>query len=213
VRQGLYDYTIAVDGRPWERSFSSVWQPIFHPASGAVIAPVRLDGQWTLAADGAPIWPQRFVQAWHQQVSPDGRRLAAIVSPRYGYWTLALDGESWRTTVNEMIMDLRFSPDSRRVAATAKHDGRWTLMVDDGLWRQGFDQVRAPVFSPDGRLVAMVGETEGRFALVVNDHRMPQSYQALWQPVFSPDGTRMLVRGIEKGTYRRQVLAVDQLLA
>jgi hypothetical protein len=47
----------------------------------------------------------------------------------------------------------------------------------------------------------------------VDDRRLPQSYEALWQPVFSPDGTRVLVRGIEKGTYRRQVLAVDQLLA
>jgi Tol biopolymer transport system component len=112
-----------------------------------------------------------------------------------------------------MVMDLGFSPDGRRLAATAKHDGHWTLLVDDRLWRQRFDQVRPPVFSPDGRLVAVVVESGGRFGLAVDDRRLPQSYEALWQPVFSPDGTRVLVRGIEKGTYRRQVLAVDQLLA
>jgi Tol biopolymer transport system component len=112
-----------------------------------------------------------------------------------------------------MIIDLRFSPDGRRLAAAAKHDGRWSLLVDDRLWRQRFDQIRPPVFSPDGRLVAVVVETNGRFGLAVDDRLLPDAYEALWQPVFSPDGTRVLVRGIEKGTYQRKVLAVDQLLA
>jgi len=146
-------------------------------------------------------------------VSPDGRRLGAIVSPRYGYWTLAVDGNPWRTAVNEMLIDLRFSPDGRRLAAAAKHDGRWTLLVDDRLWDLRLDQIRPPVFSPDGRLVATVVETGGRFGLAVDGRLIPGTYEALWQPVFSPDGDRVLVRGIADGIYRRQVLTTAQLLA
>ena len=39
-----------------------------------------------------------LVQIWHQMFSPDGSRLAAIVAPKYGRWTVAVDGEPWPAT-------------------------------------------------------------------------------------------------------------------
>ena len=64
----LYDYTIVVDGVPWSGSFPCVWEPIFHPKTGAVIAPVRIAGKWTLAQDGKAMWDRSFAQCWHRGV-------------------------------------------------------------------------------------------------------------------------------------------------
>ena len=40
-RLSLYDYTIAVDGTPWQQTFGGVWEPVFNPVRGTVAAPVR----------------------------------------------------------------------------------------------------------------------------------------------------------------------------
>ena len=105
VRQNLYDYTIAVDGKPWGRTFASVWEPVFHPKKAHVVAPVRVGGQWLLAQDGEFLWERPFVQLWHQMFSPEGDRIAAVVSPKYGRWTVAVDGLPWKQSFKDMVTD------------------------------------------------------------------------------------------------------------
>jgi hypothetical protein len=169
VRLNLYDYTIAVNGTPWGQTFGCVWEPVFHPVRGTVVAPVRTQGQGALAEDGRVIWEQRFVQIWHTTFSPDGKRLAAIVAPKFGRWTVAVDGVPWPATVGEMVTDLVFNPDGTHIAATVKDKGRWSLVADGGVWQNTFDMVWKPVFSPDGRHLAARVQRNGKYTVAVND--------------------------------------------
>ena len=57
VRLNLYDYTIAVNGRAWEKTFDCVWEPIFNPRSGGVLAPIPVLHQ--RSGVGAPWRPNR----------------------------------------------------------------------------------------------------------------------------------------------------------
>jgi hypothetical protein len=211
VRLNLYDYTIAVNGTPWTKTFACVWEPVFHPTRGTVMAPVRVQGKWALAENGEIIWGQRFIQLWQTQFSSDGKKLAAIVSPKFGRWTVAVDGFPWSATFGDMVTDLVFSPDGSRIAATVKDNGRWTVAADGRSWQNTFDAVGKPVFSQDGRQLAARVERNGKYTIAVNDRTWRNACDAAWDPVFHPGGDKILLRTIETGTYFRRVLPVAEV--
>jgi WD40 repeat protein len=211
VRMGLYDYTIAMDGEIWAEKFNCVWEPIFRPktSDALAIAPVRAAGKWTLVVNGKPVWDSKFVQCWHQQYSPDGRKLAAIVAPSFAQWTVAIDGKPWATTFNELVQDLTFSPDGNRVAAIAKDDGHWKMVADGTPWPAVYDMVWPPIFSPDGHRVAAKVEKGGKYTIAL-DGKPWRECEAIWGPVFSLDGKKVLVRSIEDGKYYRRIVPVSE---
>ena len=98
MRTSLYEYTIAVDGKPWGQSYACVWEPCFNPATGKVLAPVRQQGLWGMAQDGQIIWEPKFVQCWQQEISADGKTVAAIVATAFGEFTVAVNAVPWRAT-------------------------------------------------------------------------------------------------------------------
>ncbi len=120
MRYNLNEYGIAVDGKAWSERYQCVWGPRFNPVTGAVVAPVRLAGKWTLAQNGQPLWPSRYFECWHHCFSADGKVLAAIVSPVFSRWTVAVDDKPWKTTFGDMLSDLCLSPDGSRAAASGK---------------------------------------------------------------------------------------------
>lgn len=213
VRLTRSDYTIAVDGTPWDAVFSSVWEPVFNPVTQAAMAPVRLADGWTMAENGRPTWRERFVQCWQPRFSPDGNKLAAIVSPTYGKWTLAINGTPWRLLVKELLTDVVFSGDSAHVAACAKSDGVWTIVVDDRHWENRFDRAWPPVFSPDGGHIAVKMETGGYYMLAFDDRIFPERFSAMWNPVFSPDGAKLMLRFMQDGQYHRRIVSIDDVLS
>jgi hypothetical protein len=177
-----------------------------------VIAPVRADGKWTLAEDGEKIWPSGFVQLWHHQFTPDARKLAAIAAPKFGRWTVAVDGKPWSVAFKDLVIDLVHSPDSSRIAVLGKNDGQWTICVDGRKWHQDFNMVWKPVFSPDSSHVAAKVEKNGKYGIAIDDTLWNEMFEALWDPVFSPDGDSLLVRAVRDGKYMRQVIAVNELV-
>ncbi len=211
VRTSLFDYTIAVDGVTWKETFPCVWAPVFNPSTGSVVAPVRIAGKWTVAENGQPIWDQPFIQCWHAMFSPDGQKLAAIVSPTFGRWTLAVDGKPWSTTFGDLVTEAGFSPDGSRLAALGKQDEKWAVFADDKPWSGRYDMAYTPVFSPDSRHVAAKVEKNGRFTVVVNDKEYTKSFNAVWDPIFSPDSKNILIRCLEDGKYTRRVVPVNTI--
>jgi len=211
VRTSLYDYTIVVDGDPWAETFPCVWEPIFNPKTGAVVAPVRIDGKWTMAQDGKTIWDRSFFQCWHQMFSPDASRLAAIVAPKYGRWTVAVDGVPWKTSFGDMVTDAVFSPDGTRIAAVGKDGYEWSVFVDGAVWNSTYDMVWQPVFSSDSRNIAVKVEKNGRQTIVINGKPWKRECEEVWDPAFSPDGSKVLVRSIEGGKYFRHVLPITEI--
>ena len=146
---------------------------IFHPGTGGVIAPVRLEGKWTLAEDGEVLWDRRFLQVWQQMVSPDGGKVAAVVAPAFGRWTLAVDGVTWVVTFADMVTDAVFSPDGSRIAALGKEGAEWVVVVDGKPWQERCDMAWGPVFSPDGGHVAARVEKGGKYTYLLDDRAAP----------------------------------------
>jgi hypothetical protein len=212
----LYDYTIAVDGEPWNTLYPSIWQPSFNPADGSVVAPAKAEGAWTMVRDGQPLWNGRYFQLWHQMYSPDGQRLAAIAAPKYGRWTISVDDQPWTRTFDDFVTDARFSPDSTRVACIGVTAKRYHICVDGQAWPDGYDMAWAPVFSPDSQHVAAKVESKGSYTLVVDGKPLKETFAQVWDPVFSPDSSAILLRAIEgtgpNAVYTRSVIPLNDIL-
>jgi hypothetical protein len=190
-----------------------VWEPVFHPQSAAVVAPVRINGKWHLAQDGRILWDRKFVQLWHAMYSPDGNRLAAIVAPRFGKWTMAVDGKPWSVTFKDLVTDAVFNAQGTRLAAAAKEDHKWLIAVDGRVWGNTFDRVWQPVFSPAGDCVAVKMERKGKYGFAVNDRLWEGQCDAVWDPVFSAAGDKLLLRTVKDGRYIRHVMPVGEILS
>jgi Tol biopolymer transport system component len=164
-----------------------------------------------MAQDGKLLWKNPFTMIWRQAFSPDASRLAAIVAPRYGHWTVAVDGTPWSATCTDAVYDMTFSPDGSSIAVLGKSGGKWSVMVDGKKWSNSFDMTFVPAFSPDGSRVAVKAEKAGRYVLVVNDRVWGKEFEQLWDPVFSPEGDKILVRCVEEGKYVRRVVPVSEI--
>jgi len=209
ARVNLYEQTIVVDGKPWNQRYQGVWNPTFNPVSGAVIAPVRQGGKWTLAQDGLPIW-NFFANCWQPQFSKDGSTLAAIVATKLGTWTVAVDGRPWNATADAMVSDMLVSADGRTVAALGKIGEQWTGMVNGKIWPGRYDMAWAPVLSPDGEHVAARVEKNGKFTVVVDGKEYSRAGDNCFDPVFSADSRFVLVKMVEGGKYYRRVVPVSE---
>ncbi|WP_031482997.1 electron transfer complex subunit TmcD [Maridesulfovibrio frigidus] len=209
IRKTLYDYTIAIDGKIWQREFQCVWDPCFNPASGAVAAPVRLGGKWGMAQDGEVIWPTKFAQCWHQQFSADGSKLWAIVAPKFGSFTVAVDGTPWSIT-SPVVIDLAVSPDGNRGAALGKDGTAYSVLCDGKVWPTSYEMAWKPVFSADSTKVAAKVEKNGRFTVVLDGKPYGQDFDQCWEPAFSPCSTKVLIRAIDGGKFVRIVADVSE---
>lgn len=209
VRLNLYDYTIAVDGKTWADTYACVWEPRFNPATGKVVAPVRQKGLWGLAQDGQIIWEPRFVQCWQQVISQDGKNIAAIVAPKFGSFTVAVNGKAW-DVASPVVTDLVIGREGGPVAALACVDNDdWQVLVDGYTWAGTWDMAWKPVISP-GRDVAVKVRKGKRETIVINGKPYAREFDQVFEPTFSPDGKKLLIRGIDKGSVVRIVADVAQ---
>jgi hypothetical protein len=111
-----------------------------------------------------------------------------------------------------MVSDLTFSWHGGHIAALAKENDRWTVVVDDQPWRENFDMVWPPVFSDDGQAVAVKVEKDGKYSVAVNDCLWHRRCDMVWPPQFSPDGRRLLVCCLEEGVFHRRIVPVSDII-
>ena len=211
IRTDIAEYTICENGKPWSTVGGGIWEPCYRP-DGRLIVPIKVEGGWTLVQDDGPLWKKKYLQLWHQKVSPGGNRIAAVVAAGYGQWTIAVDDAPWRATFGDMVDAPVFSQDGSSVAAAVKNNGRWSIAVDGAPWAVAFDMVWDPVLSPDGEVTVAKVEEGGEYAVAANGKLWSPRFELLWDPVFSPDGSKLLVRGVEDGKYHRRVVSVNELL-
>jgi len=210
VRQAQFQYTVALDQRPWGESFGCTWEPAFRPGGTSVVVPVLRDG-WTVAEDGGLLWSSRYIQLWRLKLGPDGKRVAAVVARALGQWTVAVDDVPWGAAFSDVVLDPIFSPAGDRVAAVVRNDGKWSMAVDGKAWGETFDMIWDPVFDPGGQRVACLVERDGRQTIALDGHVWQRTFERCWQPVFSPDGSKLLVRAIEDGKYVRSVVRTQEV--
>ncbi len=219
VRTSYYDYYIAVDGKIWDKPFSSVWDPRFAPLHAlttsekttisnnySVTAPVKKSGKWFLAKDGEIFWDRPYFQLWHHLYSPDGTKIAAIVAPEFGRWTIAIDNIPWEITFSDYVSDPLFSPDGNRIACLFKDKGKWGVAVDGKPWDCLFDMVWTPVFCYNGSHIAVKVKQDGFYHIALNGTILDAKYEDMANPLFSPDNSCMLIRGRQGNLYNREII-------
>ena len=159
-----------------------------------------------MAKNGDIIWEPVFDQCWHQQFSSDGQSLWALVAPQYGHFTLARDGQPWKTTF-PVVTDLVLAPLGNRAAALAKDDkDQWTVLTDDATWPGRYAMAWPAVFSPDGEHLVAKVERNGKYTFVLDGKELSESFDQAWDPVFSPDGDKIMLRYIKDDAYFRRVV-------
>jgi hypothetical protein len=211
-RNGITEYGIIINEKPWSEIFTCTWEPVFHPTnSDEVSAPVRKDGQWFLATNGRIVWDQGFVNLMYQTYSPDGGSIAAGVAPNFAKWTIAVNGQPWSKTFNECVLKPVFSPDNKKVAAIGKDSGNWFLALDGKVLGGSYDNIWPPIFSPNSDMIICKVEKNGKYAIAVNGEIKHNEYESLWNPVISPDGTKIMICGVKEGKYYREVLLLSEL--
>ncbi len=211
IRTDIRAYTVARDGAPWPRSFGGVWEPCYRP-DGGLLAPVRTGGRWALFEDGARIWNRDHVQLWHVRVGGGGRRVAAVVAPSFGRWTVAVDDHPWSRTFGDAVLAPVFSGDGDHVAAVVRSDGRWGVAVDGAPWDLDVDMAWTPVFAPAGDVAVARVSRAGRQTYSAGGRPWSESFDWLADPVFSPGGESVLARGVRDGRAVRAVVPLDRLL-
>lgn len=201
VRLNLYDYSVVVNGEAWPGRFDCVWGPRFHPKTLDVVAPVKTGQKWTMARNGEIFWKTRFSQLWKPEYSRDGSRLAAVVAPSFGTWSVAVDDRAWKIPRFEAITNLTFSPDGSRLAAVGMKNGRHTLIVDGKSYNRFCERVWPPVFSPDSRHIAARIETQGKYSIILDGKIWDRTCDKIWDPVFDDDGVALTIRAYDSGQY------------
>ncbi|MBA3012132.1 MAG: Tmc redox complex protein TmcD [Proteobacteria bacterium] len=207
IRLDREAYTIVKNDVIWDRKFQGVWKPIFSN-SGNVLAPVRDAGKWKLFMDNEPFWKKGYDQLWKITPSPANNDVATIVANHFGKWSVAVNDKVWKMTCDTMISDILYSDNGSCLVAVLKDKGLWNLAVNQTPWNLSADKVFTPCISPDGYLVAVVVEKKGKFHLVVNNKIIAGNYDLMTTPVFSPDQSKILIKGVEKGVYKRRVISI-----
>lgn len=121
-----------------------------------------------------------------------------------------MDNTPWISTFDEYLTDPVVSPDGTTLAAVFKDRGTWGIVVNDKAWETRFDMAFPPVFSPDGDHVAAKVEKDGRYYIAIDGKILDTAYKRLENPVFSPDSSRILIRGMEKEKFTREVIDIKE---
>ena len=143
------------------------------------------------------------------KASPDGRRVASIVSEN-GKEFIVLDGEPQARYEHWIDRNsLTFSPDSRQLAYVVRHS-EGEFVVVDGIQqgKYGWPDVHTLVFSPDSRRFAYVVRAESDFSrknkyFVVVDGRRAKRYDSITPPVFAPNSRFLAYVAANEGTMTR----------
>ena len=110
-------WTIAVDDKPWSRTFDDFVSDIrFSPDSSRIACIGVTKKRHTICVDGQT-WPEGYDMAWAPVFSPDSQHVAAKVE-KDGRFTLVIDGKPLNDTYTQ-VWEPVFSPDGQSVLLRA----------------------------------------------------------------------------------------------
>lgn len=196
-KEGIW--TVGINGSAWDNSFISVYGLCFSPDSKKVAATVRLSQQeFTVAVDGV-LWKETFFNAW-EPIFINNKDVAVPVKVEKG-WTLAINSKPlWR--IFNQLWHQRVSPDGRIAAVVSTEFGKWTVAIDEKLWKKTFSQnVLPPFFSPNGKKIAAVVRENNLWTVAIDGKPWDIGFDRIWSPQFSPDGSHCIAKAEKDGVY------------
>jgi len=212
IRKNRLDYSIANHHFPWSSDFQFTWGPCFADHGKSVIAPVRRNGKWFLYKDNADFWNRPFEQVWNIAVHEPSNKIAAIVSEKFGKWSVCENNTMLDFSCDTMISELFYSDNGQLLIALFKDKGTWDIAVNGKKWNLTADKLWAPQVSSDTTVLAARMEKNGRFHLVVNGTVYPEQFEMMFEPAISPDNKKILLKAIKNGIYSRQILSLDKIV-
>jgi hypothetical protein len=202
------NYTVVHNHTPWQHMYQSAWQPTWIPLKKNILAPVRKEGKWQLYRDDKPFWSNHFFQLWKVKSNPDGSRITAVVSDKFGKWSICENDTLWDVEIDTMIPDTFCSADGATLVAPAKHSGRWMLLVNNSVWDFSADQLMDPVISTSGRVVSVPVKKNGQWFLAINGKIESEGYDCMADPVISPDESKVMLKAVKNDVFVRKLIHV-----
>ncbi|MFW5836739.1 MAG: electron transfer complex subunit TmcD [Desulfovibrionaceae bacterium] len=196
-------FSLAVDGKAWDKTFMNVWTPVFSPDSRRVAAQARLNHyEYSLAVDGG-LWPETYQMIWEPVFNASTGQIAAPVRLG-GKWGMALDGlMAWKPKFLQCWQP-RFSRDGKRLAAIVATDyGAFTVAIDAKPWAWTLPVLDDLVLSDDGSSAAARGKDgDEKWTILQNGAPWHHRYDMVFTPAISPDGAFVAAKVEKKGRYR-----------
>ncbi len=209
IRKNRFDYSISRNSNPWSNSFQCSWKPEF--LNNSVIAPVRQDGKWFLYKDENPFWDNKYVQLWKIAAHGESQNVAAVVSNKFGKWGVAENDKILDFSCDSIISDLYYSSTGKSLIAVFKNHGSWDVAVNGKPWDVKADKLWRPVVSDNDKTVAARIEKDGGYYLVVNGKVYDERFDMVFDPKVSPEGDKILLKTINNGIYKREILELDKV--
>lgn len=162
------------------------------------------DGEQFVVMDGkkGPAFPVGVTHKLGLIFSPDSNHLAYVGINKNGSHILVKDHKK-QDSFNE-ITNIKFSPDSRHLAAVCKKDGKW-MVVKDGQKGKRYQKVNNLVFSKDSEHIAYTAQVDKELIVVKDDQEFDAGAAAL-NPAFSPDGSRFAYLAMDDERKTRYVI-------
>jgi hypothetical protein len=189
------NFTVIVNGTPWEQTYDKVWYLRYSPDNKAV-ALVSSTAEWSVAVEGVS-WENWFEFAWNTRFSPAGGIAIAAQNNR-SYFGVTND-VPWPSGFPSMS-NLNISDDGKTTVAVVQtmplkegdifefQKGFFTLAVNGEPWKRTFVNAWESDISPDNRIVAVeVRLSLYDYTIAVNDAVWPRTFAAVWRPRFNPN--------------------------
>ena len=151
------EYSVAVNGAPWESRFHSSRALAVSEDGSQVAAAVQverlaegdifgfMEGTWSVAVNGEP-WPRKFINVYAPVVSPDSRHFAAEVRLDICEYTLAEDAVPWDQRFG-CVWEPTYRPTNGSVLAPVRTGGSWTVAASSRRGARGISQAPCRMIS------------------------------------------------------------------
>lgn len=203
------EFTVCVNGQPWDTVFEKAWALRFLP-DGRLVVLAANDEEWTVCTDGTP-WENRFDYAWDLKWSDSGGHIAVAVQTD-GEYGMAVNDTVW-DTLYENITGCILGSNGTSAAVVQKEPlsqadtekfstGIFCAAVDGTASDDLFMNVWDMALDETGEHLAYVVRKNRETYSIVQDGRQWQGgFQSAWQPVFMDQGRALAAPVREKGKW------------
>jgi len=209
MHKGMEQYSIALNGEPWEETYDNVNQPALsqdglHTAGVAQVEKMPAAdieafkrGAYSVVVDGKP-WAGRYLNVWTPTFNAQGDTVAAQARVTVYENTIVVNDKPWSQTFNQ-VWEPTFNPADGTVAAPVRIEGKWGVARDGVvIWEPRYAQCLELQHSEDGsKLWAIVATGYGQFTAACDNAPWDTTYSTVTDLVISPDGKRASVLGSE----------------
>jgi len=199
------EWTMAVDGKPWEQMYEYIWDTKFSADGKVIAATTKQDGVYAITAN-EKTWecPVKLESIASYVISPDGKTIAAIAQTLplgqadldgflKGTWSVVVNGKPWKENYVD-IYGLTISDDAKNIAVEYRAAiCEYGIVVNETPWNEKFACTWEPAFHPtNSNEITTPVRREGQWFLATNDRIVwDRGFYSLLYQTYSPDGNNI----------------------